>query len=135
MYELTAIDEYQILKSRSEEFLDSAEYQFDKGYFTIAAFSFHQSLELFLKSRLLIRGVEYPRTHSLNSLIEIISNVTEKKCSVAARELLNTYILELALLEDAYITSRYFSREYSREEIIKLQTVAREVVKAIGNSC
>ena len=135
MYKLTAINEYQILKSRSEEFLDSAEYQLDKGYFTVSAFSFHQSLELFLKSRLLIRGVEYPRTQSLKSLIEIIANVTEKKCSAAARELLNTYILELALLEDAYITPRYFSREYSREEIIKLQTVAREVVKAIGNSC
>ena len=132
---MTSIDEYHTLKSGSEGFLDSAEYQLDKGYFTVASSSFHRSLELFLKSRLLIHGVEYPRTHSLKSLIEIIANVTEKKCSAAARELLNTYILELALLEDAYITSRYFSREYSREEIIKLQTVAREVVKAIGNSC
>ena len=132
---MTSIDEYQILKSRSEEFLDSAGYQFDKGYFTVAAFSFHQSLELFLKSILLIHGVEYPRTHSLKSLIEIIANATEEKCSVTARELLNTYIMELALLEDAYITSRYFSREYSREEIIRLQRVAKEVVSAIENSC
>ncbi|MHB1708349.1 MAG: HEPN domain-containing protein [Thermoplasmataceae archaeon] len=132
---MTAIDEYQIMKSRSEEFLDSAEYQLDKGYFNVAAFSFHQSLELFLKSRLLIHGVEYPRSHSLKSQIEIIANVTEEKCSAAARELLNTYVLELALLEDAYITSIYFSREYSREEIIKLQRVTKEVVKAIGNIC
>ena len=79
--------------------------------------------------------MEYPRTHSLKSLIEIIANVTEEKCSVTARELLNTYIMELALLEDAYITSRYFSREYSREEIIRLQRVAKEVVNAIENSC
>ena len=135
MYELTAIDEYQILKSRSGDFLDSAEYQFAKCYFTSAAFSFHQSLELFLKIRLFICGVEYLRTHSLKSLIEIIANVKEEKCLAASKELLNTYILELALLEDAYITSRYFSREYSREKIIKLQTVAMEVVKAIGNSC
>lgn len=82
---MTSIDEYQILKSRSEEFLDSAEYQLDKGYFTVAASSFHRSLELFLKSVLLIHGVEYPRTHSLKSLIEIIANATEEKCSVTAK--------------------------------------------------
>ena len=105
---MTSIDEYHTLKSGSEGFLDSAEYQLDKGYFTVASSSFHRSLELFLKSRLLIHGVEYPRTHSLKSLIEIIANATEKKCSVTAREFLNTYIMDLALLEDACITSRYF---------------------------
>ncbi len=130
---MTSIDEYHILKSGSEGFLDSVQYQLDKGYFTVASSSFHRSSELFLKSRLLIHGEEYPRTHSLESLIEIIANATEKKCP--AREFLNTYIMELALLEDAYITSRYFSREYSREEIIRLQRVAKEVVNAIGNSC
>ena len=104
---MTSIDEYHILKSGSEEFLDSVQYQLENGYFTVGFSSFHRSLEL-------IHGVEYPRTHSLKSLIEIIANATEEKCEVTARELLDTYIMGLALLEDACITSRYFSREYSR---------------------
>lgn len=85
---MTSIDEYHILKSGSEELLDTAEYPLDKGYFTVASSSFHRSLEL-------IHGVEYPRTHSLKSLIEIIANATEEKCSVTARELLDTYIMDL----------------------------------------
>ena len=85
---MTSIDEYHTLKSGSEGFLDSAEYQLDKGYFTVASSSFHRSLEF-------IHGVEYPRTHCLKSLIEIIANATGKKCSVTARELLDTYIMDL----------------------------------------
>ena len=62
----------------------------------------------FSRADYLSMGVEYPRRQSLESLIEIIANATEEKCPVTARELLDTCIMDLALLEDACITSRYF---------------------------
>ncbi|MEM2882883.1 MAG: HEPN domain-containing protein [Candidatus Bathyarchaeia archaeon] len=41
----------------------------------LAAFSLEQSLQLFLKAKLLERGVEYPRTHSVRKLLEMLSEV------------------------------------------------------------
>lgn len=132
---VTAIDECELMKSRSFEFLDTANYQFGKEFYTVAAFSFHQALEHFVKSKLLQRGVAYPHTHSLKTLLEIMTEVSDDKCSELTRTVLDKYILEIALLEDAYITSGYVSRTFSKGEVIKLQKVTEEVLGTLGINC
>lgn len=42
---------------------------------------------------------------------------------------LEKHLLELGVLEDAYITSRYVMREYAKEEAEKLAKSVEEVMK------
>ena len=50
----------------------------DRGFHDLAAFSLEQSLQLFLKAKLLAEGVEYPRTHSVRALLEILLKVVDE---------------------------------------------------------
>ena len=68
-------EEKKHLLKRSKRFLETAEYQMDRGFHDLAAFSLEQSLQPFLKAKLLAEGVEYPRTHSIRALLEILLNV------------------------------------------------------------
>lgn len=45
---------------------------------------------------------------------------------------LENYLLELGLLEDVYITSRYITREFTKQELEKLAEAVREVIKNIA---
>lgn len=120
------------LTERAKEFLRTAEYQIKNGFYGLAAFSLEQSLQLFLKAKLLAMGVEYPRTHSVRKLLEILSEVAKEGQREAARGLLERYLLELGALEDAYITSRYVAREFRREEVERLKGVVEEVMRNVA---
>ncbi len=84
--------------------------QMDKGFYDLAVLSLEQSLQLYLKASLLKLGVDYPRTHSVRKLLELLGELAE---SEEVRELLSKYAVELGALEDAHITSRYIPREYT----------------------
>ncbi len=51
----------------------------DRKFYDVAAFSLEQALQLFLKASLLKLGVDYPRTHSVRKLLELIYKITEDK--------------------------------------------------------
>lgn len=133
---MSKLDEYKLLIERSRRFLETARMQMDKGFYDLAVFSLEQSLQLYLKASLLKLGVDYPRTHSVRKLLELLGELAE---SEEAKGLLSDYAVELGALEDAYITyitSRYIPREYTLEEASRLfQAVVRmmEVVeRAVG---
>ena len=86
---------------------------------------------MFLKTKFLDFGVDYPKTHSVRKLLEIIFEVTPKNYKVKVKEVLDKYLLELGILEDAYITSRYVVREYRKEEAEKLLKVVEDVIKKL----
>lgn len=109
--------------------METAIFQIDNGFYDLAAFSLEQSLQLYLKACLLRLGADYPRTHSVRKLLELIGDISEQK---DVRELLLRYAVEIGSLEDAYITSRYISRNYSREEVEKLRNVVEEIKNVIG---
>ena len=129
---MTKREEYEHLLRRSREFYETAILQLEKGFYGLAAFSLEQSLQLFLKAKVLKRGVDYPRTHSIRRLLEILSEVVEREISNVLRELVDKYSLELASVEDAYITSRYIPREFRREEVLRLKGVVDEVIEVVS---
>jgi len=129
---LTKKEEYEHLLRRSREFYETAILQLEKGFYDLAAFSLEQSLQLFLKAKVLERGVDYPRTHSIRRLLEILSEVVEREISNVLRELVDKYSLELASIEDAYITSKYIPREFRREEVLRLRGVVDEVIEVVS---
>jgi len=66
------------LFKRAREFLETAKYQMNIGFHSLAAFSLEQSLQLFLKAKLLENGMDYPRTHSVRMLIQVLSDILKR---------------------------------------------------------
>ncbi len=124
-------EEVEHLLRRSREFLETARLQLDRGFYGLAVFSLEQSLQMFLKARLLESGVYYPRTHSLRRLLEMLAEASPDSAE-APRGVLRRFMLELGALEDAYITSRYVPREFRREDAERLMAVVEEVMRAVS---
>lgn len=128
---MTRKEEEKHLIKRSKEFLETAEYQTSKGFYDLAAFSLEQALQLFLKSKVLAEGVDYPRTHSVRTLLEILSDLVPEDKESTIKSILENYLLELGMLEDAYITSRYAMREFTKQEAEKLTKAVKEIMKNV----
>ena len=117
---------------RSKEFYETALMQIDKGFLGLAALSLEQSLQLFLKAKLLENGLDYPRTHSIRRLLELLAEVIGMPLSQRINQLIDKYSLELALLEDAYITSRYIPRDFRKDDVLKLKKAVEEVMTVVS---
>jgi len=128
---VTRLEEYEYLLERSRRFLATAELQIDKGFYDLALFSLEQALQLYLKAVVLRLGVDYPRTHSVRKLLELVYKLTG---SDEVEKFFSNYAIELGVLEDAYITSRYIPREYTKEEAKRLLEVVREVIEVVNRS-
>ena len=109
---MTRKAEEKSLAKRSMDFLDTADYQTSKGFYDLAVFSLEQALELFLKAKVLAEGVDYPRAHSVRALLEILLDLVSEKRKTTIKNIMENYLLELGMLEDGYITSRYVMREF-----------------------
>ena len=125
---MARIEEYNYLLERSRRFLITAEMQIERGFYDLAIYSLEQALQLYLKACLLKLGVDYPRTHSVRRLLELIYRLTG---SEGIKRVLVDYAIELGVLEDAYITSRYIAREYSEGEARRVYQVVGEVMKIV----
>jgi len=128
---LARFEEHRYLVERSRRFFETALMQIERGFYDLAAFSLEQSLQLFLKACLLKLGVDYPRTHSVRRLLELVAEVSGGD---KVRGLLHELAVELGALEDAYISSRYVAREYTREEVERLRRVVEEVERVVGEA-
>ncbi|MBD3205731.1 HEPN domain-containing protein [Candidatus Bathyarchaeota archaeon] len=129
---MTRKEEEEHLYKRSSEFLETAFFQLDRGFYALTVFNAEQSLHLFLKAKLLEEGLPYPQTHGVRSLMELLSTITEEdKTGKEVSKLLELYLIELGSLEDAYIASRYLLREYKREEAERLLEVVKEIRDAL----
>jgi len=68
----------------------------------------------------------------VRTLLEILQRVVSDDQKKVIRDVLNEYLLELGILEDAYITSRYVMREFREEEVKRLLQVVKEVMRAVA---
>ena len=81
---------------------------------------------------MLAEGIDHPRTHSVRALLEILSEVVAEDKKAVIRGVLEKYLMELSVLEDAYITSRYVMRDFSLQEAEKLLKAVEEIMKDVG---
>ena len=119
-------EEAEALKRRSSEYMQTYEFHASKSMYALAMFDLEQALQLYVKARLLEEGVAYPRTHSIRRLLELLASV---KNDDRLRELVKKYAVELKLLEEAYISSRYVATEFSEEEVVRVKKAVEEVMK------
>jgi len=124
-------EEAEHLARRAEEFMRSAELQAGENMYALAVFSLEQALQLFLKSGLILQGVDYRRTHSTRRLLTLLAAVSQEHRSWID-ELLRRRSLEIAFLEDAYISSRYFLRDFGSEEYRRVRELVEEVMRNLG---
>ena len=96
------IDEIRLLRRRSKAFLERAIDSLNSGDYDIASFLSEQAVQLYLKSLLLEKLGDYPRTHSISILLSIIKEIPS--CD-RLMELLERSRTEIRLMEDAYIAS------------------------------
>jgi HEPN domain-containing protein len=128
---MSKLEEYEALLKRSDGFLETALMQARAGMYDLAVFSLEQSLQLFLEATLLRVGSDYPRTHSIRRLLELLTEATGRS---ELRELASRYSVELGALEDAYISSRYIPRIYTKDEFERLRAVVEEVRSNVERS-
>jgi len=104
----------QKLEKRSRRFLLNAERDFKEGEFDSAMFNAEQALQLFLKAKILAKGIEFPKTYEIRKLLEFLSKLENKTLELSKED---ERILEM--LEEAYISSRYLPFSFSEEEAKK----------------
>jgi len=105
-------DEVELMKKRSAAFLDVAKYSLRPGSYDVAAFGAGQAAQLHLKSTLLELIGDFPRTHSIISLLGELRRVNEKEVDAFVQK----HKRGFHNLEDAYLVSRYFYKIFDREE-------------------
>ena len=86
--------------------------------------------KLFLKAKILEYGAQYPRTHSVRYLLRFLRDIVPNDKRQVVSELLDRYLFELGVLEDAYIGARYVPREYTKEEAERLINVVNEIMNS-----
>lgn len=96
--------------------------------YALAVFDLEQAVQLYVKARLLEEGVAYPRTLSVRRLLELLAGV---KGDDRLRKVVKEYAVELKLLEEAYISSRYVASEFSEDEVARVRRAVEEVLKYV----
>lgn len=119
-------DASKFLKKRVEEFWERASEDFQKVRYNLCALDVEQAVQLWLKHLIFLKAGDFPKTHYLDRLINELAEVYN---SQKIPEFYREHSLEFRSLEDAYITSRYFAREFNKEETQKLMEFANQFFK------
>jgi len=127
---MPAIEEAEILRERAYAFLRNARRLFEEGEYDLAAFSIEQFCQLILKYKLLIKTGTYPRTHSLLRLLRELDKLQPGK---NIRSFIDSELMFLTRIEDAYIVARYLPRRYERKEVEELLKFAERFKEVIEN--
>jgi len=120
--------EAEALRRRSSDYMQTFEFHMSRGMYALAIFDLEQAAQLYVKARLLEEGVAYPRTHSIRRLLELLAGV---KGDERLKKVVKEYAVELKLLEEAYISSRYVASEFSEEEVTKVKRAVEEIMKYV----
>jgi len=113
-----------LLKRRASFFLELARYSLERGFYDMAAFNAEQAAQLYLKATLLELVGDFPRTHSILYLLVELKRVSERE----VEEFTKRNKRRLHILEDAYLTGRYFYKFFDKEDAEDLIAAAEEVI-------
>ena len=118
----------EFLRKRAQEFFEEAEILLKKGRYNLSAFNLEQAIQLWIKYLIGKRIGDWPKTHYFSDLVSQLSQAYEKE------EFLKFFEdneLFFDSLEDAYFTSRYFPKEFSKNMLLKLFERSKEFLKLI----
>jgi HEPN domain-containing protein len=122
--------EGEFLKKRGKEFWERAFEDIEKERFNLSAFDFEQALQLWLKYLIFLKAGDFPKIHFLTQLIEYVIEIYK---SDKLKKFYNENRLAIKMIEDSYITSRYFSREFKKEEAEEIKKISLKLVEVLEN--
>ena len=122
-----SLEEAKILKERAFSFLRNARRLIEEGEYDLAAFNLEQFCQLLLKYKLLIKTGTYPRVHSILRLLRDLSRATGGSLD----EFIESELIMITKMEDAYIGARYLPRRYERKEVEALLSFAERLAEVI----
>ena len=120
--------EAESLRKRAREYLQTYEFHLSNRIYALAMFDLEQALQLSVKASLLEEGIAYPRTHNIRRLLELLADVRKDE---VLRNTVKEYVVELRLLEETYISSRYVVTEYSEDEVLRVKKAFDEVLRHV----
>lgn len=103
----------EFLKERALQFLEMLKAAAERGFYELALFHAEQALQLYTKYLIYKLG-DFSKTHFLRDLLDKVLELYGAVCNFD--DLLRRRSAVLALLEHAYITSRYLSFRARRED-------------------
>lgn len=127
---MSAKDESEILRRRAIGFLETAEHLLGAGTYDLACFNAEQGAQLYCKAALLEVAGDYPRKHSIVELLNTLSEATD----LGPAEFASANREALRLLDTAYLTSRYFAVEFTREDAESLISTAGKVIRIVDEA-
>ncbi len=117
-------EEVRAFLRRSMKFEKNAVWNLEQGDYDLAVFHVEQAMQLLVKAKLLEVVGDFPKTHNVVTLLELL-------CKVTRDENIERFIKEnkvrLARLIDAYVSSRYFVREFYKEEAVEALNLLKEL--------
>ena len=123
-----SVNEVETLLSKSKKFINLASICVERKLYDLACFNAQQGIQLLLKAFALKKLGYIPRTHSIRELMGALAKQLNLQ---SLSEYVKTHRLELTALEDAYIGSRYFVKEFTEEDAEDCIHIAKEVVELV----
>lgn len=125
---VNTMNEVKALLTKSKKFMDLASTCVKQNVHDLACFNAQQATQLFLKAYILKKLGYIPRMHSIRELIGTLAKqLSEKKLS----DYVKSHRLELTALEDAYISSRYFIKEFTKDDAEDCIRIAKDVMELV----
>ncbi|MCE4612637.1 MAG: HEPN domain-containing protein [Desulfurococcales archaeon] len=116
----------RLLERRARNALARAERSLEHGDYDGAVFDAEQAVQLYLESVILEHTGATPHTHNIRRLLHVVGRLLGFADEV--REFVARNRFKLHTLEDAYYSSRYLPKEFTREDASELVGLAREVI-------
>jgi HEPN domain-containing protein len=105
---------YEFLKQRAQEFFARSLEDLERGRTNLSAFDLEQALQLFLKYLIALKIGEWPKTHLIEELVELVGELYDRK---RIEDYIHKKSWFLDEISSAYYISRYLPREYRKETI------------------
>ncbi len=118
--------EISFLEKRAKSFLRDANFAIKEKRWFAAAFHLEQSCQLYLKYYLFKKLKDFPKTHSIVHLLELIGKSYNKEKEI--KKILEENKEIISDLEEAYLTSRYLPVEFYEEQIKKMKNFVQKLI-------
>jgi len=112
---------FNLLIRRAKKLYKDSLRNYKERFYDLALVYLEQALRLFLKAILLKKFGDFPKTHKIRELLNLLGF-----------ELSEEDVLIVNLLEDVYIGGRYLEKEYSKEEYEIALKFVKKIFKKYG---
>lgn len=114
------------LKQKAKDFFENGREAIQKKRYFLAAFSFEQAAQLYLKYCLFLKIKDFPKVHQLDILLKEVGKVYEIKKEV--EKFLKENASVIGDLNQAYLTSRYLPVEFNLYQVEKMREFVENLV-------